>query len=142
MEKKYPIRYIYGDPAGYQVQASVGVGEADIFYQLTGHRVRGLRDRASKSINSGVSHLRSFILSKDGSRRLLIDNSCRGLITDMDSYRYPDTPDGRPIRDVPLKTDGVDHSMDALRYLVVNHTPIRQYKYRTGNDIQSSRTNY
>ena len=87
--KPYNISMVYGDPAGYQVQASVGKGEADIFYQNTGWRVFAIRDKASRSIASGVSHVRNFILSSDGTRRLHIDKKCTGLIEDMEGYAYP-----------------------------------------------------
>ena len=36
--KNYRLVRVFGDPAGYQVQASVGMGEAEKFYQMTGHR--------------------------------------------------------------------------------------------------------
>ena len=32
--KNYRIARVFGDPAGYQVQSSVGIGEAEIFYQM------------------------------------------------------------------------------------------------------------
>ena len=137
--KGYKIAKVMGDPAGYQVAASVGVGEADIFYQLTGWRVMCRRDKSSRSIASGVSHVRSFIKASDGKRRFFVDRKCYGLIKDFESYRYPDTPDGKPIYDIPAK-DGADHSMDAVRYLLVGHTPIKQFKLRTKYDIQSSKS--
>ena len=53
--KPYSILRAYGDPAGFQVQSSVGIGEAEIFARMTGHRIFALRDKASRSINSGIS---------------------------------------------------------------------------------------
>lgn len=77
MFKSRPWRIVrlYGDPAGYQVQSSVGVGEAEIFYQHTGLRVFSLRDRASRSISSGISHVRGFIRTADDKIRLHISKN-------------------------------------------------------------------
>ena len=45
LEKNYRLGKCFGDPAGYQVQASVGIGEAEIFYQMTGKRVFSVREK-------------------------------------------------------------------------------------------------
>ena len=128
--KKYPITQIFGDPAGYQVQSSVGVGEAHIFYQFLNKRVFGLRDKASKSINSGIAHVRNFICSANGTRRLFIDKKCVGIIEDLESYRYPEAKDGQQLREMPLKDGYSDHGCDCLRYFFVNKFPIKNNKMR------------
>ena len=125
--KKYRIAQVYGDPAGYQVQSSTGIGEIDLFYKATGWRVFALRDKASRSINSGISHVRNFVRAKDGTRRLFVTPKCKGLIEDFESYRYPEHKENRPLTNLPLKDGHSDHSLDALRYGVVNRFPIRQY---------------
>ena len=130
MRKNYRIHQVFGDPAGYQVQSSVGVGESDLFYQATGLRVWSLRDRPSRSIASGISHVRAFIQAADGTRRLHIHNKCAGLIEDMESYRYPDRNDGQPLKDEPLKDGYSEHGADALRYGIINRFPIRKYTYK------------
>ena len=129
--KKYRIVQVFGNPAGYQVQSSVGVGEAHIFRQLLGHQVFSLRDKASRSINSGISHVRNFICSEDGTRRLHIDSSCNGIIEDIEAYRYPESKEGLALKDLPLKDGYSDHGADALRYGIVNKFPIRMNKIRT-----------
>ena len=129
--KPYSILRAFGDPAGYQVQSSVGIGEADIFARLTGNRVFALRDKASRSVNSGISHVRSFVKTADGVARLHIDKSCTGIIEDLESFRYPDSKEGKELKDAPLK-DGIhDHGCDALRYGIINKFPIRNFKLRT-----------
>tara|TARA_R110002074_G_scaffold402168_1_gene604178 strand:- start:1604 stop:2974 length:1371 start_codon:yes stop_codon:yes gene_type:complete len=129
--KKYRLTQVYGDPAGYQVQSSVGIGEAHIFRQLLGHQVFALRDKASRNINSGISHVRNFICAEDGTRRLHIDTSCHGIIEDIESYRYPETKEGLALKDLPLKDGYSDHGADALRYGIINKFPIRMNKIRT-----------
>ena len=131
--KKLPMHIVYGDPAGYQVQSSMGIGEADLFYQLTGKRIYALRDKASRNINSGISHVRNFILSKYGIRRLHISNKCTGIIEDLESYRYPESKEGFDLKETPLKDGYHDHGCDALRYAIINKFPIRQYKLKIGD---------
>ena len=130
--RPYQLHMVYGDPAGYQVQASVGMGEADIFYKQMGWRIFALRDRSSRSIASGVSHTRNFILSSSGDRRLHIDKRCTGIISDIEGYAYPDTKEGHDLKELPLKDGYYDHGCDALRYFLVNHYPIKQYKIKFG----------
>ena len=129
--RNYRLVRVFGDPAGYQVQASVGMGEAEIFHQMTGYRVYSVRDKASRNINSGISHVRNFILSADGTRRLHISEKCPGIIEDIESYRYPDTKDGKELKEAPLKDGTSDHGCDALRYFFINKFPIKNSKIRT-----------
>ncbi len=129
--KPYSISRAFGDPAGYQIQSSVGIGEAEIFARMTGHRIFALRDKASRNINSGISHVRNFIKSSTGVVRLHIDQRCTGIIEDLESYRYPENKENKELKDAPLK-DGVhDHGCDALRYGIINKFPIRNFKIRT-----------
>tara|TARA_Y100000593_G_scaffold93587_1_gene189039 strand:- start:3903 stop:5240 length:1338 start_codon:yes stop_codon:yes gene_type:complete len=131
LNKRYHITKFYGDPASYQVQSGIGMGEAELFYRLTGKRIFALRDKVSRSISSGISHIRSFVEAADGTRRLHVDRKCKGIIEDLLSYRYAEHKDGTPLKEEPIK-DGVhDHGIDALRYFMVSHIPIKRYKYRT-----------
>ena len=129
-KRKYHIVQTFGDPAGYQVQSSVGKGEAEIFYSFTGYRLYALRDKASRSIASGISHVRNFICSKDGIRRLHISRKCVGIIQDIESYRYPESKEGADLKELPLKDGYSDHGCDALRYGIVNKFPIKYTKIR------------
>ena len=129
-KRKYHLVQVFGDPAGYQVQSSVGKGEAEIFYSLTGHRIYALRDKSSRSIASGISHVRNFIRSKDGERRLHISKRCTGIIQDLESYRYPESREGADLKELPLKDGYHDHGCDALRYGIINKFPIRYTKIR------------
>ena len=129
--KPYSLTRAFGDPAGYQVQSSVGIGEADIFARSTGHRIFALRDKASRNINSGISHVRSFVQTAQGVSRLHIDHKCLGIIEDLESYRYPDNKEGKELKDTPLKDGLHDHGCDALRYAIINKFPIRNFKLRT-----------
>ena len=90
-----------------------------------------LRDKTSRSIASGISHVRNFICNVNGDRRLHINKKCVNVINDVESYRYQDQKEGTDLKEVPMKDGLHDHSMDALRYFFINQFPIKQYKYRT-----------
>ena len=129
-KKNYRIARVYGDPAGYQMQSSVGMGEADIFRQLTGLPVITRRDKLSRSIQSGISHVRQFMMSAEGTIRLHIDQSCMGIVEDIESYRYPEHKEGSNLKNEPLKDGYHDHGCDCLRYGIIGKFPIRNQKYK------------
>ena len=130
ISKPYNVRRYYGDPAGFQAQSFSGMGDAEIFYKRTGHRVHTIRDKVSRNISSGISHVRDFLNSATGMRRIHVNPKCTGIIEDFLGYRYPEWKDGRPLHDDPLKDGRCDHGMDALRYFFVNRFPIKQFKIR------------
>lgn len=128
--KEYRITRVFGDPAGYQMQSSVGMGEADLFRQITGWPVISRRDKYSRSIQSGISHVRQFMMSADGTKRLHIDHKCTGIVEDLESYRYPEHKEGSNLKNEPLKDGYHDHGCDSLRYGLCGRFPIRTQKYR------------
>ena len=130
-KKKYRISRVFGDPAGYQMQSSVGMGEADIFRQIMGLPVISRRDKYSRSIASGISHVRQYMMTADGEIRLHIDHKCTGIVEDLEAYRYPDHKENSTLKNEPLKNGYNDHGADALRYGICGRFPIRKQKYRT-----------
>ena len=128
--KEYRIARVFGDPAGYQMQSSVGMGEADIFRQITGLPVISRTDRYSRSIQSGISHVRQFVMNADETIRFHIDHKCTGIVEDMESYRYPEHKEGSKLNNEPMKDGYHDHGVDALRYGIVGRFPIRKSKYK------------
>ena len=102
------------------------MGEADIFRQLTGLPVITRRDKLSRSIQSGISHVRQFMMSAEGTIRLHIDQSCMGIVEDIESYRYPEHKEGSNLKNEPLKDGYHDHGCDMIRYFFINRFPIRQ----------------
>jgi len=128
--KNYRINRVYGDPAGFQMQSSVGMGEADIFRQITGWPVISRRDRYSRNVQSGISHVRQYMMSASGDIRLHIDHKCTGIVEDIESYRYPEHKEGSNLKNEPLKDGLHDHGADALRYGICGRFPIRKQTYK------------
>lgn len=123
--KRYNVREYYGDPAGMQAQGQSGLGDIEIF-RRKGIQVRSIRDKVSRSIASGVSHVRGFIENAQGQRFVHLDNKCMGLAEDLENYRYPESGEGKDLKPDPVKDGRHDHSMDAFRYFFLNRFPIRQ----------------
>ena len=65
--KPYNVRTYYGDPAGMQAQGQSGLGDIEIF-RRNGINVRSIRDKVSRNIASGISHVRGFIENANGNR--------------------------------------------------------------------------
>ena len=47
------------------------------------------------------------------------------MIEDFEEYRYPETEDGKPIKEEPFKDGRHDHGNDAFRYFIINRFPMR-----------------
>lgn len=130
MGKPYNVSRFYGDPAGYQVNAGTGIGDAELFYRYTGKRIFTIRDKTSRNVEAGINHVRSFIENAKNERFLHVNKKCIEIAEDLEAYRYPEHKDGTHIKNEPLKDGYHDHSMDCMRYFFVNKFPIKQYKYR------------
>ena len=130
--KPYNIAKYYGDPAGKQAQGQSGMGDIEIF-RRKGIVVHTKRDKISRSVASGVSHVRSFIETADNQRFLHINKKCTGIMEDLENYRYPKIKEGQHLKPEPLKDGHHDHGADMIRYFFINQFPIknREFKVRT-----------
>ncbi len=122
--KGYPILSFYGDPAGANVQGQTGAGDMEIF-RRSGIRILYTRDRMSRNVVSSVSHTRGFFESADGTRKVHVHKTCKEVIEDFEEYRYPESEDGKPIREEPIKDGYHDHGNDAFRYFIINRFPMK-----------------
>ena len=123
--KPYQIREYYGDPAGMQAQGQSGLGDIEVF-RMNSINVRSIRDKVSRNIASGITHVRGFMENANGNRYLHLDNKCIGLAEDLENYRYPEALEGKDLKTEPLKDGYHDHGCDMLRYFFINQFPIKQ----------------
>ena len=123
--KPYYIREYYGDPAGMQAQGQSGLGDIEVF-RMNSINVRSIRDKVSRNIASGITHVRGFMENANGNRYLHLDNKCIGLAEDLENYRYPEALEGKDLKTEPLKDGYHDHGCDMLRYFFINQFPIKQ----------------
>ena len=123
--KPYSVREYYGDPAGLQAQGQSGLGDIEIF-RRKGIMVKSIRDKVSRNVASGISHVRNFMENAQGQRFVHLNEKCIGLAEDLEGYRYPEAKEGKDLKPEPLKDGRSDHSCDALRYFFLNRFPIRQ----------------
>ena len=73
--------------------------------------------KATHTITDGVKVMRRYIMDGQGVRQLQIHPSCKGLIRELQTYRWGNRLDGS--EPAPVKVD--DHSLDALRYVLYAH---------------------
>ena len=128
-DKPYNITSYFGDPAGSQAQGQSGLGDIEIF-KRNGIHVKTIRDKVSRKIEAGVSHVRGFIENAERTRFLHVDNRCSGIAEDLESYRYPEPKEGFPLKPDPVKDGYHDHGCDALRYFFINRFPIKNREVR------------
>lgn len=127
--KKYNVVKYFGDPAGMQAQGQSGLGDIEIF-KKHGINVHTKRDKASRSIASGISHVRGFIENAQGERFFHINEKCVGIITDLENYRYPEVKQGADLKPEPVKDGFHDHGCDMIRYFFINKFPIKQREFK------------
>jgi hypothetical protein len=127
--KPYIVREYYGDPAGMQAQGQSGLGDIEIF-RKHGIIVKSVRDKASRNIASGISHVRGFMESANGDRYFHLNENCLNTAEDLENYRYPEAKEGKNLNPEPIKDGRHDHSMDMLRYFFVNRFPIKNREIR------------
>ena len=127
--KPYNVIKYYGDPAGIQAQGQSGLGDIEIF-RRKGITVNTKRDKVSRSIASGISHVRSFIENAQGERHFHIHNKCKGIMMDLENYRYPEAKEGSDLKPEPLKDGLHDHGCDMVRYFFINRFPIKQREFK------------
>ena len=132
LSKKYNVRKYYGDPAGMQAQGQSGLGDIEIF-RRKGIKVETKKDKVSRSIASGISHVRGFVENAIGERFLHIDEKCTQIMKDLENYRYPEPKEGADLKPEPVKDGYHDHGCDMIRYFFINQFPIknREFKVRT-----------
>lgn len=120
----YPIVRYFGDPAGGGVQAQSGIGDIEIF-KKKGIRVDFRRDKVSRNIPNGISHMRTWFEDAAGNPHFFVDSKCKRFISSFENYRYPEKKKDQRLKEEPLKDGLNDHACDATRYLFVNLFPIR-----------------
>ena len=132
LSKKYNVIRYYGDPAGMQAQGQSGLGDIEIF-RRKGIKIYTKRDKVSRSIASGVSHVRGFIENASNQRFLHVNEKCTGIMMDLENYRYPEPKEGADLKQDPVKDGYHDHGCDMVRYFFINQFPIknREFKVRT-----------
>ena len=105
--------FIAIDPAGLARDQQTGLTNADLLRQA-GLAVRAKRMR----VHPGLVMVRARLApASNDPPRLYIHERCTRLIESFERYRYP-TGDRETID--PVKGEGWDHAIDALRYLIQN----------------------
>lgn len=106
------FNYVYPDPenpSAIQKLTSYGVNVRTVL-------------KNKDSISSGINTIRE--LFKSG--KLKIHTRCVNLISEIETYHYPDNAKGD--NENPEKVD--DHTLDALRYAISNNSPIQREGYQ------------
>ena len=95
------------DSAANQTTLASRKSVADLFYD---YKIL-VNTNVNKDVFSGIQRVKSYIKNSLGESKLFIFNTCTNLIREIKSYRW-----GKG--DSPVKVD--DHSMDELRYYIMN----------------------
>lgn len=112
-EERWPAPVWIGvDPAGRARNEQTGKSHIDLMKQAG----LSVRQRAMP-IQAGLELLRARLRPAGTRARLFVHERCRVLIESLERYRYPtEAPESL----VPVKGEGFDHAVDALRYMIQN----------------------
>jgi hypothetical protein len=100
---------VYCDVAGEGTNSQTGRPDQAVL-RAAGFRVKS----SAMEIEAGLAMINDLLEPGEGPPRLLIDPRCAELVAAFEGYRR--APGGKAVK------DGVhDHSIDALRYALVNH---------------------
>jgi hypothetical protein len=106
------LAWIGVDPAGNATNDHTG--ESSVMrLRKAGLLVKSRRMGVHESLNL----LRARLAPASGGPTLFIHARCTHLIESLERYHYPTD---RPEDDTPVKGDGFDHAVDALRYMIQN----------------------
>lgn len=99
---RYEVDTFYCDPS-----------EAALIQTMNNHGIPAAK--GDNDIVPGIMEISGRLkIQKDNRPRLYVHRRCVNLINEFHQYRYPDTKEGKPQQDKPLKV--FDHALDALRY--------------------------
>lgn len=110
--------YVYPDP-----EAPAAIEEM----KRKGVNIREVH-KGKDSIKNGIDKVRELFLSN----RLFIHSSCLDLISELESYSYPEPRTFHNLNENPL--DENNHAIDALRYVLSTHQPKKPLAIRNWND--------
>lgn len=106
------LAWIGVDPAGNATNDQTGESSV-LRLRKAGLLVKHRRMGVHESLNL----LRARLAPATGGPTLFVHARCKHLIESLERYHYPTD---RPEDDTPVKGDGFDHAVDALRYMVQN----------------------
>lgn len=109
---------IYPDPAGGQRQHARGESDLDIMREKGFKKIK--HRKKHPIIADRVNSVNRMLKTASGGVRLRIDSSCHHLIKSLEQTIYK--PNSRDVD----KTIGVEHSADALGYMIEYEFPLRK----------------
>jgi len=112
---KFKFNKIYCDPSGQNAIA-----------EMRNVKIRAVD--ADNDIDNGVAKLKSMFRND----LIFIDESCKNLIKELESYRYEKDRFTKNLTEKPIAKD--NHAVDALRYAVSDFNPYKKPRLlRTGS---------
>lgn len=91
--------------------------------------------KESDSIRTGIRMIQDHLkVQGNGKPKLFISESCKNLIWEFETYRYPEPKDDRNDPEDPQKEN--DHAMDALRYLFLHFSEPKQLERKVKREMR------
>lgn len=118
----------FADPAGRSRSDQTGYSDIDVFKQH-GIKCRYTLAPFAREVHNGINLIRAALKPAAGPSRLTISGKCKQLIRAFESYKLRKV--NNEWIDEPVKPQGCDHPMDALRYYFANRQSPSQAEAKT-----------
>jgi hypothetical protein len=127
----YPLNiYVYGDATGEQRRTSASRTDWQIVKDFFGRYPDRFHatfrvPSANPPVKDRVNLVNALLRNHAGQHRLLIDQSCKALIKDLEQVCWKADPHGNPLVGLDKSDSMRTHVSDALGYLVAREFPMR-----------------
>lgn len=126
---KNHAEYINSYEPGIRFSKTVADHDAQDNAELRSYGINTIN--AKKDVLIGIQKVAErLIVQADGKPRLFIFDTCKNFIDEIQTYRWQESKDGRPIKEEPLKVS--DHVMDSTRYMCMSIDNIHMAKSGIG----------
>jgi hypothetical protein len=128
---------VYGDATGEQRRTSSSRTDWQIVKDFFGrhtdrYRVSFRVPSANPPVKDRVNCVNALLRNYAGQQRMLVDQSCKGLIKDFEQVSWKSDPHGNTLADLDKSDSKLTHISDALGYYVAREFPMRPVRGEIG----------
>lgn len=105
------------------------VGDSAAAQEIANYATYGINvipvNKTSDSIRTGIRLIQDRLaIQGNGKPKLFVASNCKSLISEFETYRYPEEKEDKNVPEEPIKEN--DHAMDALRYMFIQYSQPEQ----------------
>ena len=120
----------YGDATGDQRRTSASRTDWQIVKEFFGRHTDRYQPqfrvpRGNPAVKDRINCVNALLRNHAGQHRLMVDQSCKHLIKDLEQVCWKADPYGNPLADLDKSDPMRTHASDAVGYFVAREFPMR-----------------